>query len=121
MKRFLSSLGLVLALLLWAGAASAQTVVPSPVPPTTQLTWDASPSTDEVTGYRLYERNTDATYTLLAEVNAATTVVNFPALTPGTHTLVVRAFNVAGESLDSNSLVVRLVVVPQAPLNFRIQ
>lgn len=45
---------------------------------------------------------------------------NFPAFTPGGHTLSVTARNVAGESIHSAPLSFTFVVVPNAPQNLRI-
>lgn len=43
----------------------------------------------------------------------------FPALTPGNHSLVVAACNIAG-CADSDPFLVRVVVVPAKPINVRI-
>lgn len=108
------------ALMFVATPSFAQEVVPVPTPTTTRLGWNASPASEEILGYRLYEM-VGTTYTMFVEVNAATTEVNFPAMTPGVHTLVVRAYNVAGESGDSAPLVVRLVVVPAPPTGLTVR
>lgn len=109
------------ALMFVATPSFAQEVVPVPTPTTTRLGWNASPASEEILGYRLYELTAPGSYTMLVEVNAATTEVNFPAMTPGVHTLVVRAYNVAGESGDSAPLVVRLVVVPAPPTGLTVR
>lgn len=44
----------------------------------------------------------------------------FPAFTPADHTLVVTAGNDAGESLPSEVLAFRFVVLPATPLRVRI-
>ena len=46
---------------------------------------------------------------------------NFPAFTPGSHTIQVTATNTAGESLKSTSFPFTFVVVPSSPTNLRIQ
>ena len=43
-----------------------------------------------------------------------------PAFTPGNHTSTVSAQNVAGESLPSNVLTFQFIIVPSAPVNFRL-
>ena len=43
-----------------------------------------------------------------------------PAFTPGNHTSTVSAQNVAGESLPSNVLTFQFIIVPNAPVNFRL-
>jgi hypothetical protein len=43
-----------------------------------------------------------------------------PALTPGTHTLAVRACGLAGCSAPSGTLTVQMVVVPSVPTGLRI-
>jgi|SRR3990172_772177 len=48
-------------------------------------------------------------------------VVNFPAFTPGSHTLTLSASNVAGEGPKSSSISFTFVVLPSAPINLRIQ
>lgn len=106
-----------LALVLLAATASAQTQVPSPTPPTTRLAWDH----DGVATDR-YLLTVDGTATDLgkpAPVSGQTYEVAFPALTPGTHTLMVCAENIAGRSCSA-PFPVSVVVVPTAPGSLRI-
>lgn len=102
--------------------AQAQTppIVVSPIPATTMLAWDASPAGENILGYRVYLTD-NSQNVLLITTMSDTTQVPFPALTPGIHTLVVRAYNEAGESLDSNVLTVKVVVVPAPVTGLRIQ
>ena len=107
----------ILACLCVATVASAQTPVPSPTPPTTKLCWDH----DGVSLDR---------FDLAVDGGAGTSVgkpvpvgtmycVPFPALTPGTHTLVVSACNIAGCAAAA-PFPVSVVVVPTAPSAVRI-
>lgn len=97
--------------------AEAQTQVPSPTPPSTRIYWDH----DGI--------NTDR-YVLIVDggtpvdlgrptPTGQTYATPFPALTPGTHTLVICAENVAGRSCAA-PLSVAVVVVPTTPTQVRI-
>lgn len=116
---------LILSLLLMfsaAATAGAQTTpVPSPTPPTTKLAFDHDGI--NVDGYHLYT-DAAAVGVVIQAVAIATPAPHFespfPALTPGVHTLQVKAFNIAGESIGSNILSVRLVVIPNGPTNLRL-
>jgi hypothetical protein len=98
-------IGLVL---LIVASARAQTPAPSP-PGTTRLAWD-------------HDGLNVATWELVIDANAPVTVtptalapgqwaIPFPALTPGAHTLVVRACNVAG-CTASDPFAVTVVATP---------
>lgn len=97
--------------------AEAQTQVPSPTPATTRILWDH----DGI--------NTDR-YLLIVDGGTPvdlgrptpvgqTYSTPFPALTPGTHTLVICAENVAGRSCAA-PVSVAVVVVPTTPTAVRI-
>jgi hypothetical protein len=107
----------ILAWVVVAGVASAQTPVPSPTPATTKLCWDH----DGISVDR-FEVTIDAGGA--ASVGKPVPVgvqycVAFPALTPGTHVLVVSACNLAG-CAASAPFPVSVVVQPTPPANLRI-
>jgi hypothetical protein len=116
MKRLLFVLILVLVALPSAG----QTPVPSPTPPATLLSWDHDGVNTD--GYALavdgVRSVVTATCAVVASVRSCT--VPFPALTPGQHTLIVSAYNVAGESA-ADPFLVNVVVKPLKPVNIRIK
>lgn len=71
-------------------------------------------------GYKLYVSNTAGTYgaTPEATVTANTTTISRSAV--GTYYAVVRAYNAAGESANSNEISFQVrVKVPNAPANFK--
>lgn len=114
------SLLLVLVALLTAqlGTASAQAQVPSPIPATTRLAFDHDGlNTDR---YELVV-NAQAPVDLgrLAPVTGQTYEIPFPALTPGQHTLLVRACNISG-CAASPPFPVSVIVQPSAPSPLRI-
>ncbi len=97
---------------------SSEVSLTLPVPTSTYLAFDHDGMNTD--GYRLYVDGGAATALLITAVNGHWETT-FPALTPGPHTLIVRAFNTAGESPDSNVLAVRVVVtIPTAVSNLRI-
>lgn len=107
-----------------AAVASAQTTGT----PSSKLLWDQA-ATDQATAqgytYKFYADGA-TTGTALTGVTCAGTAspficsVAFPAFTPGAHTVVVTASNVAGESSKSVSLSFTFVVIPATPANLRI-
>ncbi len=121
MRRVSLAVVLVLVALLTAtiGAAEvvAQTQVPSPTPASTRIAWDHDGA------------NTDR-YLLIVDGGAPTDLgkptptgqtysTAFPALTPGTHSLVICAENIAGRACAA-PLTVAVVVVPTMPAAVRI-
>lgn len=94
-----------------------------------KLAWDqVAPSLADASGYSYFYYADGATpRTALANVTCVGTStpfqcsVNFPAFTPGNHTIAVSASNIAGESAKSNPLAFIFVVVPGVPTNLRIQ
>ncbi len=106
-------------------SAFAQADVPSPVPPTTRLGWDHDGLNLE--GFRLYDLPEGGALVVVVDaIPAAARSLPFPALTPGLHTLTLRAFLASRESgpdvtgPGGNVLAVRLFVVPNGPTNFRL-
>lgn len=69
-----------------------------------------------------YELRVDQGLWVTVEVQEADGVysVAMPALTPGEHTLALRACGAAGCSVSSTALAVRMVVVPSPPTELRI-
>jgi len=108
---------LTCALVLLASAAAAQTQVPSPTPPSTKLAWDHDGVNTD--GYKLVVDGAATDLGKPAPVTGQTYEVPFPALTPGTHTLIVQACNLAG-CASSAPFPVQVVVVPAAPGALRI-
>ena len=107
----------ILAWVVVAGVGWAQTPVPSPTPATTKLCWDHD-------GVNLDRFDLTIDAGVAASVGKPVPVgtlycVAFPALTPGTHTLVVSACNVAG-CAASAPFPVSVVVQPTPPANLRI-
>jgi len=104
-------LGLVLVLLAGVSASAQQ-----PVAGTERLAW----SHDGVNVSR-FELAVDASAPTVLVVTQTGTeyTAPLPALTPGTHTLAVRACNVAGCSAPL-SISVRVVVIPSAVTNLRV-
>lgn len=114
----------IVALSLSGGVASAQTGTP-----TSKLAWDQAAS-DLATAQALtfkYYPDGATTGTVLTGVTCSGTAapfvcaVNFPAFTPGSHTVQLTASNAAGESVKSASFSFSFVVIPAAPVNLRIQ
>lgn len=121
----------LVAVLLFAVALTAQT--PGPVAAAgRKVAWDqAAPSLAEAQGYtyRLYVDGAAAPILVTSPV----TCVNpgtagapyvcqtaFPPMTPGPHTLVVTASNDSGESLPSTPFAFQFIVVPVTPRNVRL-
>lgn len=79
------------------------------------LAWDASPTTQQVTSYKVYDGTA-----LLGTASTATLRVNLP--TVGTHVLTVTAVNAAAESPKSPAITasVRNLQAPSTPTNLRI-
>lgn len=110
-------------MLVLVGNARAQTGTP-----TNGLAWDQA-ATDQATAqaytYRYYPDGS-ASGTVLSGVVCSGTAspftcrVNFPAFTPGAHTLQTTAANVAGESVKSAVFSFTFVVQPSAQTNLRI-
>lgn len=96
----------------------AQTPVPSPTPPTIKLGWDHDGINTD--GYKL---SIDGTVTVITPTCVAgtprTCEIPFPALTPGNHTILVIAFNAAGEAA-SDPFLVTVFVQPAKATNLRI-
>jgi hypothetical protein len=100
-----------------AVSAAAQTPVPSPTPSTTRLAW-----THDGVNTDRYELSVDGAITDLGPLTPYSGTeyrIPFPALTPGSHTLIVRACNVAG-CAASEPFPVQVVVQPAAPAALRI-
>lgn len=115
---------LIIAFVALATVASAQTGASS----TSNLQWDQdAPSLAEAQGYtyKAYPDGLQSNF-VLTGVNCAGTAspfictVPFPAFTPGNHTLHITASNADAESLPSNDLAFRFIVVPAAPRSLRI-
>lgn len=108
-----------LAAFLACGAASAQTPVPSPTPPTTYIAFEHDGVNTD--GYRLRvdDVTTLVTPTCTGVAAERLCTIPFPALTPGNHTLWVIAFNAAGEA-SSDPFPVTVFVQPAKPANIRI-
>lgn len=103
----------LLAVLLAPLSAAAQ----SPVLPTSRLGF----SHDGVDTDR-YELSVDsgAWATVEAQEEGDIFTVAMPALTPGAHTLSLRACGAAGCSVSSAPLSVRVVVVPSPPTDLKV-
>ena len=121
-RRFVIGLGVMLGLLI-SGPVFAQ----APATPSNGLAWDqAAPDLATAQGY-VYRYYPDgaATGTILTAVcsGAASPFscrANFPAFTPGSHTLQTTAANAAGESVKSSPFAFVFVVQPAAQTNLRI-
>lgn len=112
----MKTLPLILLLLL-PSLASAQTPVPSPTPPSTELAFDHDGVNTD--GYAIVVDGVRQNLGRLTPVADGSYRIPFPALTPGDHTLQIVAYNIAGDA-TSATLSVRLVVIPSAPTNLRI-
>lgn len=114
-------IGFIGLLCLWAVPAFAQTAGPG-----SHLAWDQiAPDLATAQGY---------TYLLTADAGTATVVAGtctgalspfvcttpIPAFTPGPHTVVLTAGNVAGASLPSAPFAFTFVVIPSTPTGLRI-
>jgi hypothetical protein len=113
----------IVCLLCGAAAASAelkaQAQVPSPTPSTVKLAWEHDGiNTDR---YELIvDGGAPTNLGKLQPVTGSTYEAPFPALTPGTHVLLLQACNIAGCSASA-PLSVSVVVVPTAPQSLRIK
>lgn len=109
---------MALTLLLAAVArAEAQTQVPSPTPASTRILWDHDgANTDR---YLLIVDGGTPTDLGKPTPTGQTYSTPFPALAPGTHTIVICAENVAGRSC-AGPVSVAVVVVPTLPTAVRI-
>lgn len=107
----------VLGVSLWPISLEAQTPVPSPIPANTKLCWDH----DGVNLDRFELTVDGGTATNVGKPTPAGVMycTPFPALTPGTHVLVVSACNIAG-CAASAPFPVSVVVQPAAPNSLRI-
>ena len=96
--------------------------------PTSKLSWDMSaPSLIDVNEY-VYKYYTDGSETGIVFPTAVTCTgtaspftctTNYPAFTPGNHTITLTASNIAGESGKSNPFAFTFVVTPGIPFNIR--
>jgi hypothetical protein len=92
-----------------------------------QLGWDQPASSLSDVQAATYKYYLDGSETGLPLINVSCSgdtspfqcTADFPASTPGPHTLSVSAVNVAGESAKSNELKFNTVVVMAAPQNLR--
>lgn len=105
--------GLLVGLLLLAAPVSAQVTLPSPVPASVSVSWmhDGLNTTE----YLIIVDNLKISVGLPAHVNTVYTVP-LPAalltiLTPGTHTLLVVAHNIGGDTL-SDPLTLTVTIAP---------
>lgn len=104
-----------------SGAAFSQAI------PSSKLLWDeAGVDLATVSAYTYkYYPDGSATGTALTGVTCSGTTTfscqtNFPAFTPGAHTLQMTATNAAGESAKSVVFNFTFIVVPGVPSNIRI-
>jgi hypothetical protein len=117
---------LLAALLLAIPAFASAQVVPSD-----KIAWDQQApdlASAQAYTYKYYPdgATTGITFTGVTCTSAGTPAVitcraNFPAFTPGAHTLTITATNAAGESPKSATFKFDLVVVPTAPTNIRTE
>lgn len=105
--------------LLIAQPSPAQTVLPYPPPPATLIAWThPEPATVDRFDLRV-DQGAYADVGKGCTDSRATFCAPFPAVTPGTHVLGVRACNVYGCSVDA-TLTVQLGVVPVVPAGIQI-
>ena len=105
----------LLALLLAPVSVQAQ---PVPATPTSQLAFDHDGV--DTSGYELQVDGGAWAPVGVTVQQTGVRVMNLPALTPGPHTLAVRACGPGGCSGPSNTLDVQLVVVPSVPTQLRL-
>jgi hypothetical protein len=113
---------LVLAFLLIPVLAQAQATNSS------RLVWEQPNATlaeAQAYTYRYYPdgnaTGTSLTNVICAEQNTTITCASdFPAFTPGSHSLTITALNAAGESSQSAPFMFTFVVLPSTPINIRI-
>jgi len=115
LKRILRTVALVLILVFWVGSALAASTV--------TLEWDASPASEQVIGYRVYQSQTSGSYGSVPVDDVTSGVISVLAGVPdGIYFWVVTAYNSVGESGYSNEATASLVSVPPgAPSTLRIQ
>lgn len=114
---------LFLGVVLWPIVVTAQATSVS------KLAWDESApdlATAQAYTYKYYPDGATVGMALTGVVCTGTMspfqcAVAFPAFTPGNHSVVLSATNVAGESMKSSPFAFVFVVVPAAPANLRIQ
>ena len=114
---------LLAAFLLVANLANSQAIA------TSKLIWDqpGTISIPEATAftYKYYPDNAVAGIVLTNVTCSGTSTItcqaNFPAFTPGAHTLTISSSNAAGESAKSSPFAFVFVVTPGTPFNIRIQ
>jgi hypothetical protein len=80
------------------------------------VAWDAPAAGELVEGYRIYSV-VGTTYTLVKDVPGLVFLTQLPDTVGGQTTLVATAYNYAGESSPSNTLIIR--GRPSNPKNFR--
>jgi len=83
--------------------------------PTLTFMWQASPATESVTSYRVYQRvGVTAPYTYVKWVDAAAGQSSFVSqnVPAGVYTFVLRTVNSVGESVDGNPV---NITVPGLP------
>lgn len=134
MKKTFLALALFAGLLCTPSLASAQVAV-NPSDPALKLSWDYDPAAlANVQGFRTCVDQTDLAITQgtatcvdlglpAVTVTTATNLefdVPFPAITPGLHTIVVTAYNPAGQAASNRVSFTVFVLPPAAPKNLRI-
>lgn len=90
------------------------------VGPDCTLTWDPPTSGPAVDGYRVYVGSTSTVKTQRAETVNTTISCADLNLSEGQHYAHVTAYNVAGESGESNTLPFVVTGVPGVPANLRL-
>jgi hypothetical protein len=83
------------------------------------LSWNASPTTEQVTSYRVYE-HIGTSYNLIATVAPPSVSYLLGSIT-GTHVYCVAGVNTTGEGPKSNEVTATgTLPLPSAPVNLRI-
>lgn len=105
--------------MLGAANVSAQVSLPSPVPTTTRLCWDHDGV--NLDGFSIYLDATPKVDAMKPVPVGTTYCIPFPAMTPGSHSITITAYNVKGESAKPAPLTLTLIInVPAIPSNIRI-
>ena len=113
-----AALTVLAACILTASSAWAQTPVPSPTPANTKLGWTHDGiNTDRY--LLIVDSGTPADLGRLTPVTGQEYEIPFPALTPGQHTLLVCAENIAGRACSA-PFPVSVIVQPAPPGSLRI-